>query len=79
MPLREFMRIVGLSRATVFKKIRNGELEVVRLSPRKLAVEPQVIRDFIATRRSNGPSDDDGRSEPAIVTSAEVGGGVDAA
>jgi hypothetical protein len=79
--LRQVQEALHLSRASVGRLISEGELAVIQLRPHRVGVEREELSRFIAARRvRRGPSDDDGRREPAIVTTlAEDGGGVDAA
>jgi excisionase family DNA binding protein len=45
--LAEAMELLGISRTTLWRLTRCGDLPVVRIGTRRL-IEPQALRDFIA-------------------------------
>lgn len=49
--LEETEQILKVSRGTIYRLMRSGELPVVRIGGRTL-VERPVLRDFIAARRA---------------------------
>lgn len=66
--LTEVQRALGVSKATVARLIRGGDLAVVEIRPRRTVVELNELRRFVASRRvrrSHGPPVNDAVSVPA--------------
>ena len=54
MPLKEAAEVLSVSLRTIQVVVAAGDLPVVRVSPRRLAVHPDDLRDFIRRRREGG-------------------------
>ena len=81
--LSEVRRALGVSKATVARLIREGDLAVVEIRPHRTAVELNELRRFVTSRRvrrSNGRPINDAdpvAAGPSVRSSAGTGDGDD--
>jgi hypothetical protein len=54
--IRETLRILGISRTTLYAIFASGELETVEIRGRRM-IEPAELKDYIARNRRRGGSE----------------------
>ena len=66
----EAAKVLRVSKPTVYRMIRDRELEAIRLSPRGLRVRESVIRAYLRSRRTGSAARNDGQQAAGQRTSS---------